>query len=72
MKAGEILLLPKHGNIAFEYVPDRLGIAAQIMAGLLAHSGDERIDHILHADDLVHNAVELTDKLIARIKETQK
>lgn len=69
MKLDDILI--RH-QPAFEYVPDRLGIAAKLLAGMLAYNGDERIDHVMHADDLVNNAIMLTDKLIARIKETQQ
>ena len=57
---------------AYEHIPDRLAIATKLLAGMLAHSGDERIDHIMHADALVHNAVTLTDKLIARVQEIKK
>lgn len=77
MNATETLLL-KH-DAAFEYVPDRLGIAAQIMSGLLAgqhaayitdytYKGQDVLDH----SQLIADAVNLADGLIARIKETQK
>lgn len=65
-KAGEILT--KHGNVAFEHVPDRLGIAAQLLSAIISSGKYER--HFIFA--AVPDAVELADKLIARIKETQK
>ena len=52
----------------FEYIPDRYAIATNLAAGMIA-SGQPRY----HSDELVvADAVALTDKLIARVKETQK
>lgn len=65
MNANETLLL-KHGA-AFEYVPDRLGIAVQLLAS--ATSG---CCPICVTDRDINDAVEIADKLIARINETQK
>lgn len=68
--AGNILIVDQQP--AIEHVPDRLAIATKLLAGMLAYSGDARLDHILHADDLVNTAVKLADKLIARVQETKK
>lgn len=65
MNANEALLL-KHGA-AFEYEPDRLAIATELLAA--ATNG---CCSICITDSDIADAVEITDKLIARIKETQK
>lgn len=57
---------------AYEIVPNRLDIATRLLAGMLAYSENDRIDHIMHADCLVSNAVLLADKLIARVRATHK
>lgn len=51
----------------FEYIPDRYAIASNILAGLLSNGNYQQA--FLHV--AVTDAVELTDKLIARVKETQ-
>ena len=66
MKVSDMLML-KQGDVAFEYVPDRLAIAAQLLAA--ATNG---CCPICITDSAIADAVEITDKLIARIKETQK
>lgn len=52
----------------FEYIPDRYAIASNILAGLLSNGNYQQA--FLHV--AVTDAVELTDKLIARVKETQE
>lgn len=63
--AGNILQI--NPQPAIEYVPDRLGIAAQILAGFCADPKASCVD-----DHEVERAVELADKLIARVRATYK
>ena len=64
--AGNILIVDQQP--AIEHVPDRLAIASQILASLLSSNKYEPYFYQVAVTD----AVELTDKLIARVKETQK
>jgi hypothetical protein len=66
MKLDEILIIKNQP--AFELVPDRLTIASRLLAAMLASGKYER--HFI--DAAVPDAVDLTDKLISCIKETQK
>lgn len=72
-KALQVIMPP-----AFEIVPDRLDIATRLAVGMLAggHVDYDSSDefggkHELKSDKLVNDAIALTDKLIARVKETQ-
>lgn len=64
--AGNILIVDQQP--AIEHVPDRLAIASQILASLLSSNKYEPYFYQVAVTD----AVELTDKLIARVQETKK